>query len=181
MSKVKMPERTEQKVIGFWKTRKPYGFMSQWYYSDFTDNGIKFDTCEKYMMYQKAKLFEDSYSASTILQVRAPSKIKKLGRKVEGFEEKKWDTTKEDIIYKANLLKFTQNEKLKIKLLNTKDDVLAEASPYDKIYGIGLYPEDKNVQIPSNWKGQNLLGKALMRVRREIREIREIRDTKEKT
>jgi len=164
---------TERKVIGFWKAGKPYGFMSQWYYSDFTDNGIKFNTCEKYMMYQKAKLFNDNESIKTILKVHAPFKIKKLGRKVRGFVQEDWDNAKEEIIYKANLLKFSQNEKLKTQLIDTKDDILAEASPYDKIYGIGMYPNDVLVQFPSKWKGQNLLGKALMRVRKELREIEE--------
>lgn len=170
MNKVKM---TERKVIGFWKAGKPYGFMSQWYYSDFTDNGIKFNTCEKYMMYQKAKLFNDNESMATILKVHAPFKIKKLGRKVSGFIQKDWDNVKEEIIYKANLLKFSQNEKLKNQLLETEEYILAEASPYDKIYGIGLYPNDVLVQNPSNWKGENLLGKALMRVRTELKEIKE--------
>jgi ribA/ribD-fused uncharacterized protein len=76
-----MNKYKQQKVIGFWGAGKPYGFMSQWYYSDFTVNGIKFNTCEKYMMYQKAVLFNDIETMNKILKIHAPFKIKNIGRK----------------------------------------------------------------------------------------------------
>jgi len=94
----------EQKVIGFWEAGKPYVFMSQWYYSDFIEDGINFNTCEKYMMYNKAKLFNDQENASKILKVHAPFKIKKLGKQVKWFDQEKWDSVKENIIFKGNLL-----------------------------------------------------------------------------
>ena len=142
--------------------------MSQWYYSDFTVNGIKFNTCEKYMIYQKAVLFNDIETMNKILKIHAPFKIKNIGRKVRNFDQKTWDNAKNEIIYKGNLFKFSQNNKLCQKLLKTGDIILAEASPYDKIYGIGLKPNDPRVQDPTQLKGQNLLGKALMKVREEL-------------
>ena len=161
--------KSQKKVLGFWKPKDKYGFMSQWYESDFTINNIKFNTCEKYMMYQKAVLFNDIENMNNILLLNDPSKIKKMGRKVKNFNQEKWDSVKKEIIYKGNLYKFSQNKNLLKKLLDTGDMILAETSPYDKIYGIGLKPNDLKIQYISQWKGENLLGEALMRVRENLR------------
>ena len=68
-------------------------------------------------------------------------------------------------MYHANLAKFSQNEHARQALLCTGDKILAEASPYDTIWGIGMEASDPNSTSPAKWKGKNLLGKALMRVR----------------
>jgi hypothetical protein len=131
-------ERKKQlQVIGFWKVNKPYGFLSQWYCSNFTENNIIFNTCEKYMMYKKALLF-DPVSVDIILRQNNPAILKKMGRFISNFDNKVWDKNKYLIIYTANYLKFSQNENLKKQLLDTNNLILAEASPIDKIYGIRL-------------------------------------------
>ena len=163
-----MNKSQKKKVIGFWKPNDKYGFMSQWYGSDFTINNITFNTSEKYMMYQKAVLFNDIENMNSILLLNDPSQIKNMGRKVKNFNQEKWDSAKKEIIFKANLYKFSQNKILLKKLLDTGDMILAEASPCDKIYGIGLKPNDPKVQDISQWKGENLLGEALMRVREKL-------------
>jgi ribA/ribD-fused uncharacterized protein len=152
------------KVIGFWKVNETYGFLSQWYISNFTEDDILFNNCEKYMMYKKALLFDPDYS-NTILHENNPLKIKKMGRLIKNFNQEIWDNNKFKIIYKANYFKFTQNKELSKKLLDTKPFILAEASPLDRIYGIGMGPNNPNVQFIDKWRGQNLLGKALMDVR----------------
>lgn len=68
-------------------------------------------------MYQKAVLFNDIETMNKILKIHAPFKIKNIGRKVRNFDQKTWDNAKNEIIYKGNLFKFSQNNKLCQKLL----------------------------------------------------------------
>ncbi len=117
------------------------------------------------MMYKKALLFEDLSTAEKILQTDDPKKQKALGRKVNGFREDIWNIHKFDIVVKGNLLKFSQNENLKKQLLATEDKILVEGSPYDKIWGVGLKWDDPKILNSANWKGENLLGMALMKTR----------------
>ena len=117
--------KTQIQIIGFWKVNKPYGFLSQWYFSNFTENNITFNTCEKYMMYKKELLF-DPASSDIILRQNNPATLKKMGRSISNFDQKVWDLNKYSIIYTANYLKFSKNEDLKKKLLDTKNLILAE-------------------------------------------------------
>ena len=160
----------QQHVIGFWKVGNPYGVFSQWYKSKFSDADREYISCEQYMMYQKAILFNDEKMAKLIMKEENQATLKNMGRRVKNFDVRIWDDNKYAIITQGNLFKFTQNKKLSKILLNTKDSILAEASPYDKVYGIGLNPFHPHVQCPSKWKGENLLGKALMEVRSILRE-----------
>ncbi len=73
-----------------------------------------------------------------ILTETDPYKIKKYGRKVKNFDNKIWDKVKYDIMYQANILKYSQNEDLLKLLLSTEGNKLVEASPYDSIWGIGF-------------------------------------------
>lgn len=99
-----------------------------------------------------------------------PSDYKKLGRKVHGFEPTRWDACKYDIVVEGNKAKFGQNQTLKDFLLSTEDAVLAEASPFDKIWGIGLDRETALKGTVEQWQGENLLGCALMEVRDWLKE-----------
>ncbi len=139
--------------------------LSQWYPVEFEVDGIKYYNMEQYMMSEKALLFNDSIIRKQILNSREPKQIKALGRKVKNFDEKVWDEHKCKIIYEGNCAKFSENQDLKEYLLSTQSKILVEASPYDKIWGIGLKQGDMGVENPNNWKGQNLLGFTLMEVR----------------
>ena len=156
-------------IICFWRETEENGVYSQWYKSEMIIDGIKYLYCEQYMMHQKAILFKDYEIAKEIMKADNPSDMKVLGRKVKNFNQKIWDENKEEIVYIANINKFSQNEKLKTELLNTGNKTIIETSPYDKIWGIGLTRFDKRVLDTSQWKGQNLLGKAIMKVRDELR------------
>lgn len=152
------------------------GIYSQWYNSQFEfkrEDGqvAKVGRAEAYMMYQKAILFNAPNIAKKILETNDPKKQKALGqdRKEIRFNQEVWDKNKFDIVVKGNLLKFSQNEKLKKQLLDTGDKVLVEGSPYDKIWGVGLKWDDPKILDEKNWKGENLLGKALMKVRDILR------------
>lgn len=151
----------------FWKTQD---YMSNWYESPFEINGIKFNCAEQYMMYSKAMMFSDTYIAQKVLQTTVPREQKALGRKVRNFDNTLWEEKRLQVIYEGCLAKFQQNGELKNKLLSTGDLHLAEASPYDKIYGIGLDENHQDSTVPEKWKGLNLLGEVLMSVRKKLSE-----------
>ena len=143
--------------------------LSQWWQCSFMENGIVFCCAEQYMMYKKAILFDDFEHAIKILNTVEPKKIKELGRQVNNFDEGLWSKHKERIVIQGNILKYSQNVKLRDYLCSTKDKILVEASPYDKIWGVGLKKESANISTPQKWKGLNLLGFILMDVRDRLK------------
>ena len=157
------------KIIGFHNPSEDYGFLSNWYLSDFRIDGIEFSSMEQYMMYKKALCFGDEKIAKEILAERDVARIKELGRLVSGYDEHIWNGVRQIIIYEGLLAKFSQNEFLKGRLLDTKNSILAECAVKDRIWGIGLSLTDPKRLIPSEWKGQNLLGYALMMVRGRLK------------
>ena len=142
--------------------------LSQWWISDFTVDGTTYSSAEHWMMAKKAKLFDDEQTLEKILLCKSPAEAKKLGRQVKDFDPLVWDDYKFEIVKTGNVYKFQKNETLKDYLLKTKNRVLVEASPYDKIWGIGKSQHDPGVENPHNWDGENLLGFALMEVRDEL-------------
>ncbi len=156
-------------VIGFHNPDEPYGFLSNWYLSDFSVEGIKFSSMEQYMMYEKAVLFEDKDIASEILNTDDVVLIKEFGRKVSNYNDSVWNGMRQVIIYKGLVEKFMQNDDLRKALLDTGDNILAECAVKDPIWGIGLSLTDNNRHEINAWKGQNLLGYSLMLVRDELR------------
>ena len=143
--------------------------LSQWWPCIFTVDRAIFTTAEHFMMYQKAMLFGDQETALRILDADHPFEAKTLGRRVRGFDEGRWDQARLDIVIRGNIEKFVQNTNLLNFLLATGNDILAEASPNDLVWGIGCREEDPTATQPQNWPGQNLLGFALMRVRDHFR------------
>ncbi|WP_230862209.1 NADAR family protein [Campylobacter concisus] len=120
---------------------------------------------------KKAECFGDKEALEQILSAKDPAQMKALGRQVRGFDAKVWDEIKFGVVLNASYLKFSQNAPLRDFLLSTGSKVLVEASPVDKIWGIGLAASDENAQNPMKWQGQNLLGFALMRARDEIAKV----------
>lgn len=151
--------------------------MSQWAHSPFTAEvetetglqSLRFECCEQYMMYGKAALFKDWGIAAKIMETSDPSRHKSLGRQVKGFVDFVWQQHCREIVRQGNLHKFSQNDNLRRKLLATGDRTLVEASPKDTIWGIGLASNDPRALNPSQWRGTNWLGEALMQVRKELR------------
>jgi ribA/ribD-fused uncharacterized protein len=147
---------------------KHYVF-SQWYKSDFKDeNGTIYKNMEQWMMSKKAQLFGDDVMLSLIMATSNPYEIKKYGRRVSSFDEDIWRANRFNIVCEGNLLKFSQNEELKQILLDTGDSTIVEASPTDRIWGIGLGVEKAKITPEKEWRGLNLLGKALMDVRNKL-------------
>ncbi|MFD2916484.1 NADAR family protein [Psychroserpens luteus] len=142
--------------------------FSQWWEAYFKVDGILYKTAEHYMMAEKAKLFNDGEIFQKVIVSKSPAAAKKLGRQVKDFNQQLWEDQRFEIVKKANYFKFSQNPELKDFLLKTKKRILVEASPVDKIWGIGLASDHNDSEIPSKWKGLNLLGFALMEVRDEL-------------
>lgn len=151
-------------IYFFWK-----GLLSQWCNRNMTVDGVNYNCCEQYMMAQKAKLFDDEIHYMQIIKSNNPKEQKRLGRKVNGFDKDIWDRNAKDIVFTGNYAKFKQNDDCRQELLNTGNKIIAEASPYDKIWGIGLTSDDPRAKNKSQWPGKNWLGEVLMEVRKQLK------------
>jgi ribA/ribD-fused uncharacterized protein len=139
--------------------------LSQWYPSEIQLDGLCFPTAEHYMMWRKARLFGDPEVERKLLGDDSPAVAKQLGRSVRNFRSDVWDRHRFDVVVQGSIAKFEQNEGLRSYLLQTRDCILAEASPVDNVWGIGFDAADPRAKDPPLWTGLNLLGFALMRVR----------------
>jgi ribA/ribD-fused uncharacterized protein len=144
------------------------GCLSQWWPAAFTEDGHRFASAEHYMMAHKAWLFGDTASAKKILNAGHPGEAQALGRKVRGFDQQTWEAERFGIVVRGNRAKFSQHDDLLAYLRATENRVLVEASPRDRVWGIGLGETDPLAASPATWKGLNLLGFALMQARAEL-------------
>jgi len=144
------------------------GCLSQWWPCSFVADGQEFASAEHYMMWRKALLFEDLAVASRVLTASSPGEAKALGREISGFSESAWVSSRLGIVVAGNLAKFGQDTALRSYLVGTGSRVLVEASPLDRVWGIGLTADDPRAVDSSSWLGLNLLGEALMEVRSRL-------------
>jgi ribA/ribD-fused uncharacterized protein len=144
------------------------GCLSQWWPAAFTVDGVTFGSAEHYMMWRKAMLFGDEESARRIVVAGHPRQAKELGRGVQGFDDQTWAAERFGIVIDASLAKFGQHPELRDFLVGTAKRVLVEASPTDRVWGIGLSATDERTTDPARWRGLNLLGFALMQARARL-------------
>lgn len=144
------------------------GVFSQWHPVPFIVDGVGFDTAEQWMMFAKARLFADDECARSILATPDPATQKRLGQHVRNFDQATWDAAKINIVNAGNRAKFEQNEGARRQLLSTRGAMLVEANPRDWIWGAGLAIDDPRVNQPEAWRGENLLGRILTRVRSDL-------------
>ena len=154
--------------VFFWKPDEENGIFGNWFPSQFVVNNTTYSCVEQHLMHRKACLFQDDATADAIMATTDPRMHKKLGRQVKNFSNDVWNTHKDKILYEGLMCKFSQNLQFKQILLATGDKTLVEASPLDKIYGIGIDRKHPDATNPSQWRGQNLLGNTLMEVRRDL-------------
>ncbi|MEV5317820.1 NADAR family protein [Streptomyces sp. NPDC052687] len=163
------------KCLYFWGHRpRPDGqigpsCLSQWWPAPFTANGVEYATAEHWMMAAKARLFGDAEAERRVLAAAHPAEAKKAGRLVRGFDEGVWERERFGIVVEGSVRKFAAREELRHYLLGTGERVLVEASPVDRVWGIGLAADDEAAADPERWRGLNLLGFALMEARDRLR------------
>lgn len=143
--------------------------LSQWWPSAFTVDGVGYPTAEHWMMAGKARAFDDDEALRRVLAADDPAAAKRAGREVRGFDSAAWAARRVDVVVAGNRAKFGSAPALAGYLRSTGDAVLVEASPTDRIWGVGLDADDPRVADPDRWRGANLLGFALMRVRDTLR------------
>ena len=161
---------TMSNFVFFWshRTMKP-GCLSNWWRCKFVVNGTEYNCTEQYMMAQKAMLFGDTRHLQDILSTADPKRIKELGRMVENFDARVWDKHKAQIMFDGCYAKFSQNQELRDYICSFGNEVtFVEASPYDRVWGIGLRSTDPRAQHPEQWLGQNLLGQTLTLVQHRL-------------
>jgi ribA/ribD-fused uncharacterized protein len=163
------------KYLHFWGHRpRPDGrigasCLSQWWPSPFTVDGVTYGTAEHWMMAGKARLFGDADAERRVLAAGHPSLAKKAGRLVRDFDEAVWERERFRIVVEGSVHKFAAHAELGAFLLGTGDRVMVEASPVDRVWGIGLAAGDEAAGDPERWRGPNLLGFALMEARERLR------------
>lgn len=155
-------------ILCFHNPDEENAFLSNWYLSDLTVNGLAFTSLEQYMMYQKAVYFKDQETAEKILATEDVALIKTLGRQVKNYEESYWNGIRQIVVFEGLMAKFSQNAELKEKLKATGQALLVECSVKDRIWANGLSMTDPERFDVSKWTGQNLLGYALMLVRERL-------------
>lgn len=144
------------------------GCLSQWWPAPFAEDGVSYPTAEHWMMAGKARLFDDEPGLARVLAAASPKDAKAVGRAVRGYSEQVWADARFDLVVAGNLAKFRQNPELSAFLSATDRKVLVEASPRDRVWGIGIGASHLDATRPSRWRGTNLLGFALMNVRDQL-------------
>ncbi|MFJ8041477.1 NADAR family protein [Kitasatospora sp. NPDC096147] len=164
----------QPKYVFFWGHRPERdgrigaGALSQWWPGVFEVDGVRYPTAEHWMMAGKARLFGDEEVLAKVLAAGSAPEAKKLGRQVRRFDDRRWDAERFELVVRGNVAKFGQDEALRSYLLGTGRRVLVEASPIDRIWGIGLHADDERATRPADWRGLNLLGFALMEARTRL-------------
>ena len=164
-------QNTETNLIGFWRESDPLGCCSNWYPAGFRFAGEGFATSEHWMMWQKARAMGDWNMVDKILDAPTPRRAKELGAQVAPYDGALWDDVREELVYYGVREKFLQNPELADLLLSTGSALLAEASPHDRVWGVGLTADDPLFGDVAAWKGSNLLGRVCMRVRSDLRQL----------
>lgn len=160
--------RTTETHIYFYSPREIYSNFHKCY---FIDPRLKreFYASEIHFMYMKAEFFGDNRIATTLLNTQDPAAAKAFGRQVSNYDDAAWNLVRYGFMVYSNYLKFSQNPHFQRELLDTGNKILVEASPTDNVWGSGLSEDDDLILEEANWKGLNLLGKALMELRDTFR------------
>ncbi len=144
--------------------------LSQWWSCTFHVDGVAYSCAEQFMMAEKARMFRDDEMLEKIMAAAFPIEMKAYGRAVQGFDKDQWDAACYEIVKRGNLAKFSQNPELWAFLRGTRKRILVEASPRDRIWGIGMGKSNPDVLCPIKWRGKNLLGFALTEIRDQLLE-----------
>lgn len=164
MSTEELTVASQEQFVFFWD-----GFMSNWHIARFVVDGQVYNCVEQYMMAEKARVFNDALVHAKILASPYPKAQKEFGRKIRGYDDRKWSSVRYNVVLKGTLAKYRQNKDLLEQLFRTEEKTLVEASPYDAIWGIGMAADDPDLMKNQSAWGQNLLGQVLMEARSILR------------
>nr|MBQ4454145.1 NADAR family protein [Clostridia bacterium] len=172
--KEKIPDKLKvagQQVDAFFfhKPEETNGYLSNWYKSPFELDGVRFSSAEQYIMYRKCMIFEDNASANAVLATEDTAEQQAIGRRAAGYIDKVWAGMRQQAAFRCLYAKFSQNDDLKKKLLDTGDAWLVECAHSDTIWACGIRLDDDARFNAENWRGQNLLGFTLMQVREALK------------
>jgi len=156
-------EYEDENIVLFWG-----GILSNWHKSNFVVRNVQYNCAEQFMMAQKAYCFGDNEVRAQIMKESNPRNQKALGRTIKKFNSKIWLNECRDYVFDGIKAKFLQNDALSKALTSTESKIIAEASPHDMIWGIGLHFSDPAAKDISKWRGKNFLGDVLMKVRDEL-------------
>lgn len=162
--KIKSPE-----IIGFFHENEEYGCFSNWYPAEFKYAGHTYANSEQFMMYHKVMMFHKHELADQIMETDDPAKCKKIAAQhFPEFDAALWEKTCQTIVKRGVKAKFQQNPDIRKILLGTGNALLAECSPNDTKWGIGVDINNPDHLITEKWRGKNYLGRILMEVREEL-------------
>ena len=159
--------KTNNNITEFFRRGSP---LSNHYICQFTLNGERYNSAEQYLMTTKAELFGDHDSVVAIKRESNPRVQKELGKKVKNFNRDTWISEAPRILFNGLLEKFKQNDNLTSYLLGTGRTSIVEANPNDLLFGAGVSRESPQIWHKENWKGKNILGMALEKVRTALSE-----------
>ncbi|MDR7383654.1 NADAR family protein [Promicromonospora iranensis] len=145
------------------------GSLSQWFVAPFEVAGERYATAEHWMMAEKARLFRDPDAERAAIDAPNPALAKAAGRAVRDFDGDVWARERFEVVVRGNVHKFAAHPDLQEFLLRTGSRVLVEASPRDRVWGIGMGAKNENAENPAAWRGLNVLGFALMEARERLR------------
>ena len=162
--KIAIQEKNE--VILFYRSD---AYLSNFYDSPLCIDNINYQNVEQFFTAEKARTFQDQATVNSIMEAESPSEMKYLGKHTKGFNLNIWNEKAASVMIKGLRAKFSQNQRLQEKLLNTNDKLLAESSKNDSVWGTGMAMTDPNAFNKDSWGGKNQLGNLLMKVREELR------------
>lgn len=151
--------------VFFWKLGRENMWLSNWSAYPMSRDGIAYMTVEHYYMHKKALTMGDTERAMMVLRAQRPIDARNIGKLVRGFEESRWNAVSDDVMFAGLVLKLVHHPELKARLLATGKRVIAEASPFDHIWGIGMEESHPDAKCPDKWPGTNRLGRLWMRLR----------------
>ena len=141
-----------------------HSFLSNFYPAVFTVDNIRYNSVEQMFVRMKLEAAGRTDLIPTLMQEDDCLRMKRLGDSVSVPRDSDWDQKKDNIMQKAVLTKFQQNEQLMQKLKATEGRTLVEASWGDSYWGAGVGLTSANLKRNA-WSGQNKLGQILMNVR----------------
>ena len=160
------PQQEEPVLLFSTPDANENGYLSLEWAVDLEINGTMYHSATQAVYAEMAKVLGDDAGLRKIMLTESPLMIH---YEVKGSEAV-WKENITRLLYEVNLHKFTRYPELQAMLRKTGTAVLGAYFPNDVLLGIGLSLDREESKQTRHWTGENLLGKALMEVRRVLLE-----------